>query len=323
MLPGELVKVGTQELVLHQSVEQPHSSWMDVNLGSASIGIECGQHQIVIPAATVARATVLAHGFFEVRLDLSVPLNIDGEDASLVKLKFHLDSGIPALLHKLLGHKVEMDQRPRGSRSEAIKVPGSKAAEEVVCDKMQLHQETTREARVPARRKSSTSGVVDCRKMPLPEPPLVPGQPSAVDTEELRDDAVQEELLLGQRKGTSSRESGARASRAKAMDERRRELERNISSQAKPNDSRRRSTPKPSGATGRRGQGVEEKKRRKSSRSIGEVVCRMQRALQSPLNDASNVADEGGVEPISADGAARNQGKLARGLYYFQKWSFL
>ena len=117
--------------------------------------------------------------------------------------------------------------------------------------------------------------------------------------------------LLGQRNGTSSRESGARASRAKAMDERRRELERNISDVAKPNDSRRRSTPKPSGATGRRGQGVEEKKRRKSSRSIGEVVCRKQRALQSPLNDASNVADEGGVEPTSADGAARNQGKLA------------
>ena len=52
--------------------------------------------------------------------------------------------------------------------------------------------------------------------------------------------------------------------------------------------------------------------KRKSSRSIGEVVCRKQRALQSPLNDASNVADEGGVEPISADGAARNQGKLAQ-----------
>ena len=176
---------------------------------------------------------------------------------------------------------------------------------------MQLHQETTREARVPARRKSSTSGVVDCRKMPLPEPSLVPGQPSAVDTEELRGDAVQEELLLG----TSSRESGARASRAKAMDERRRELERNISV-AKPNNSRRRSTIKPSGATGRQGQGVEEKKRRKSSRSIGEVVCRKQRAMQSPLNDVSNVADKGGVEPTSADGAARNQGKLAQSPWY-------
>ena len=317
MLPGELVKVGTQELVLQQSVEQLHSSWMDINLGSASIGIECGHHQIVIPAATVARATILSHvDFFEVRLDLSVPLNIDGEDASFVKLKFRLDSGIPALLHNLLGHKVEMDQRSRGSRSEAIKVPGSTVADEVVCDKMQLHQETTREARVPARRKSSTSGVVDCRKMPLPEPSLVPGQPCTVDTEELRDDAVQEELLLGQRKGTSSRESGARASRAKAMDERRRELERNISDVAKPNDSRRRSTPKPSGATGRRGQGVEEKKRRKSSRSIGEVVCRKQRAMQSPLNDVSNVADKGGVEPISADGAARNQGKLAQSPWY-------
>ena len=312
MLPSVLFKVGTQELVLQQPVEQPHSSWMDINLGSASIGIECGQHQIVIPAATVERATVLSHaGFFEVRLDLSDPLNIDAEDASFVKLKFHLDSGIPALLHNLLGHKVEMDRRPRGSRSEAIKVPGSTAAEAVVCDKKQLYQETTSEARVPARRKSSTSGVVDCRKMPLPEPSLVPGQPSAVDTEELRDDAVQEEPLLGQRNGTSSRESGARASRAKAMDERRRELERNISV-AKPNNSRRRSTIKPSGATGRQGQGVEEKKRRKSSRSIGEVVCRKQRAMQSPLNDVSNVADKGGVEPTSADGAARNQGKLAQ-----------
>ena len=165
---------------------------------------------------------------------------------------------------------------------------------------------------MPARRKSSTSGVVDCRKMPLPEPSLVPGEPCAVDTEELRDDAVQEELLLGQRNGTSLRESGARASRAKAMDERRRELERNI----KPNNIRRRSTLKPSEETGRRGQGVEEKKRRKSSRSIGEVVCRKQRALQSPLNDASNVADEGGVEPTSADGAARNQGKLAQSPWY-------
>ena len=291
-----LVKVGTQELV-------QHSSWMDINLGSASITIDL----ITIPAATVARATVTSLvGFFKVRLHLNNPLNIDGEDASFVKLKFHLDSGIPALLHKLLGHKVEMDQRQRGSRSEAIKVPGSTAAGEVVWDKKQLHQETTREARVPARRKSSTSGVVDCSKMPLPELSLVPGQPCAVDAEELRDDAVQEELLLGQRNGTSSRESGARASRAKAMDERRRELERNI----KPNNSRRRSTIKPSGATGRQGQGVEEKKRRKSSRSNGEVVCRKQRA--SPINNALNVADEGGVKPISADGAARNQGKLAQ-----------
>ena len=286
---------------------------MDINLGSASITIDL----ITIPAATVARATVTSLvGFFKVRLHLNNPLNIDGEDASFVKLKFHLDSGIPALLHKLLGHKVEMDQRQRGSRSEAFKVPGSTAAEAVVCDKKQLYQETTSEARVPARRKSSTSGVVDCRKIPLPEPSLVSGQPCTVDTEELRDDAVQEELLLGQRKGTSSRESGARASRAKAMDERRRELELNILDAAKPNDSRRRSTPKPSGATGRRGQGVEEKKRRKSSRSIGEVVCRNQRALQSPLNDASNVADEGGVEPTSADGAARNQGKLAQSPWY-------
>ena len=138
---------------------------MDINLGSASITID----QITIPAATVARATVTSLvGFFKVQLHLNNPLNIDGEDASFVKLKFHLDSGIPALLHKLLGHKVEMDQRQRGSRSEAIKVPGSTVAEEVVCDKMQLHQETTREARVPARRKSSTSGVVDC---PCQSPP--------------------------------------------------------------------------------------------------------------------------------------------------------
>ena len=102
-----------------------HCSWMDINFGSASITID----QITIPAATVARATVTSLvGFFKVRLHLNNPLNIDGEDVSFVKLKFHLDSGIPALLHKLLGHKVEMDQRQRGSRSEAIKVPGSTAA---------------------------------------------------------------------------------------------------------------------------------------------------------------------------------------------------
>ena len=52
MLPGELVKVGTQELVLQQSVEQPHSSWMDINLGFASIGIEFGQVVVLFEVTT-------------------------------------------------------------------------------------------------------------------------------------------------------------------------------------------------------------------------------------------------------------------------------
>ena len=84
---------------------------------------------------------------------------------------------------------------------------------------------------MPARRKSSSSGVLMCRKVALLDSPAANQSQSC----EVIARDVQEE---SQRANTPpTREGSARASRAKMMEERRRELERSISqAQSKPRD---------------------------------------------------------------------------------------
>merc|ERR1719209_544184 len=174
-------QAGSQVLVQQTT----RSSWADFNLGSATIGIDCDQFQIVIPADTVERATISSlTGLLAVGFDLSTPFNLnEGEEATLVKLEFSLDStAVPTILHQLLGQRLEMEQNLRSSRSAPIRLPGSALAQSVACVDDQPHQQLAGEARVPARRKSSSSGVLMCRKVTLLESPAASqGQSCEVD----------------------------------------------------------------------------------------------------------------------------------------------
>ena len=204
------------------------NSWTDFNLGSATISIDCDQFQIVIPADTVKGAAISStNGLLTVRLELSAPLNVEGEDASLMQLEFPLDYAVavPTILHQLLGQRLQMDQRLRSSRSASIRLSGSAATRPVLLVDNQPRQDLSVGARLPSRRKSSSSGVLMCRKETLLESPVANQEP--VDAGRWGDASNQEE---GQRLNTPpTREAGARASRAKVMEERRRELERSIS----------------------------------------------------------------------------------------------
>ena len=204
------------------------------------------------------------NGLLTVRLELSAPLNVEGEDASLMQLEFSLDyaAAVPTILHQLLGQRLQMDQRLRSSRSASIRLPGGAAAQLVAPVDDHPHQELA--ARVPARRKNSSSGVLMCRKATLLESPAVSG------------DAANQEEGGQSVDMPPRRETSARAARAKVMEERRRELEQCIS-QAE-TKSRQRSADKAAetqkkDATSGRGQDAAEKRRgRKSSRSIAQCV---------------------------------------------------
>jgi len=299
VLSAEMIsaQVGSQVLV-QERIEQPRTSWADFNLGSATIGIDCDQFQIAIPADTVARATISSiTGLLAVRFDLSTPLNLnEGEEATWVKLDFSLAcTAVSTILHQLLGQRLEMETNLRSSRSAPIRLARSAPAQQFACVDDQHHQELTGDARVPARRKSSSSGVLMCRKVTLLESSAAnQSQSGEVDARDSRDVAVQEE---SQRANTPpTREGSARVSRAKMMEERRRELERSISkAQSK---SRDRSAGKAAEAqkkdgTSRSGQdAVKKRKRSKSSRSIGEVMCRKEPVGISSGVVASETAEE-------------------------------
>ena len=213
---------------MQQTPQQPRTSWADFSLGSATIGIDCDQYQGVISADAVERAAIsTTTGFLVLQLELSTPLDIEGEeDASLVQLGLPLGSAaVPTILHQLLGQRLKMKQRLRSSRSASIRLSGSAATRPVLLVDNQPRQDLSVGARLPSRRKSSSSGVLMCRKETLLESPVANQEP--VDAGRWGDASNQEE---GQRLNTPpTREAGARASRAKVMEERRRELERSIS----------------------------------------------------------------------------------------------
>jgi len=186
-----------------------------------------------------------------------------------------------------------MDQRIRSSRSASIRLPGAAAVQQVAS--VQPHQELT--ARVPARRKRSSSGVLMCRKGTLRESPST--NLSGVDGFQQGGQSVDTPPTR-----PPTRETSARAARAKVMEERRRELEQGISqAQTK---SRQRSAGKAAetlktGATSGRGQDtVGKRKRSKSSRSIGEVRCR-----NKPDSPASQVNSTN--EVVSSIAAGEDQ----------------
>ena len=295
-------------------------SWADFNLGSATISIDCDQFQIVIPADTVKGAAISStNGLLTVRLELSAPLNVEGEDASLMQLEFSLDyaAAVPTILHQLLGQRLQMDQRLRSSRSASIRLPGGAAAQPVAPVDNQPRQELG--ARVPARRKNSSSGVLMCRKATLLESPAVSGDAAIQEEEDQRVDMP------------PRRETSARAARAKVMEERRRELEQSIS-QAE-TKSRQRSadkaaeTQKKDATSGRGQDAAEKRKRRKSSRSIGEVRCRKE--PESPVSQVSSAkeivsskaAGEGQLETTGCLVASR--GKFQPRIYLTRSYIFL
>ena len=79
-----------------------HNSWTDFNLGSTTISINCDEFQMVIPADTVkAAANSSFNGLLTVQLELSAPINIESEVASLIQLEFPLSyaAAVPTFLH--------------------------------------------------------------------------------------------------------------------------------------------------------------------------------------------------------------------------------
>ena len=127
-----------------------HISWADFNLGSATISIDCDDSQVVIPADTVKAAVISSsngNDLLKVRLELSTPLSVEGEDASLLELKFSLGSSatvaVSTVLHQLLGQRLQIEQRLRSSRSGSIRLPGGAAAQLAASDDYQPHQEMT------------------------------------------------------------------------------------------------------------------------------------------------------------------------------------
>ena len=71
---------------------------------------------MVIPADTVkAAANSSFNGLLTVQLELSAPINIESEVASLIQLEFPLSyaAAVPTFLPKLLGQRLQMDLRIR------------------------------------------------------------------------------------------------------------------------------------------------------------------------------------------------------------------
>ena len=243
----------------------------------------------------------------KVRLELSTPLSVEGEDASLLELKFSLGSSatvaVSTVLHQLLGQRLQIEQRLRSSRSGSIRLPGGSAAQLVASAANQPYQQSPGDARAPARRKSSTSGALMCRKAIVLEPLEV--NQSSIDAE-------------GQRADMPPAGDRARAERAKAMEERRRELEQSIS--LAETKSKQRSVDQAAGKQkdDAKSRGGQDAAKKRSSRIIGEVpVSSVSEANR--VNVASKAAKEVEVETIPASCIVESQGKILTQNLFDQK----
>merc|ERR1719209_1836696 len=114
------VKVGTQLLSSEQS-----TSWADFNLGASTISMESGGVQVVIPLDSVEQAIVSwQRGFLKAVFKLSTSLHLEEEWVSKVRVAFPFDSAVVTILQQMLGNRLKVEQRARGSRSDPVKVVG-------------------------------------------------------------------------------------------------------------------------------------------------------------------------------------------------------
>ena len=105
---------------MQQSAEEPRSCYADFNLGSATISIDCDRYRMVIPTDTVEKAVISPITDLIVQLELSTPLDLEGEGARLVLLQFPLDSSVPSILRQMLGQRLKMVERRQGPASARV-----------------------------------------------------------------------------------------------------------------------------------------------------------------------------------------------------------
>ena len=105
---------------MQQSAEEPRSCYADFNLGSATISIDCDRYRMVIPTDTVEKAVISPITDLIVQLELSTPLDLEGEGARLVLLQFPLDSSVPSILRQMLGQRLKMVEKRQGPASARV-----------------------------------------------------------------------------------------------------------------------------------------------------------------------------------------------------------
>ena len=107
------------------SSEQSSTSWADFNLGASTISIESGEIQVVIPLQNVEQAIVSwQRGFLKAVFMLSTSLHLEEEEVSKVRVAFPSDSEVVTILQQMLGNRLKVEPRARGSRSDPVKVVG-------------------------------------------------------------------------------------------------------------------------------------------------------------------------------------------------------
>ena len=272
------------------SAEQSSRSWADFNLGASTISMECGKFQVVVALDNIEQAHVSCRmGFLKATFVLSTSLQLEEEEVAKVQVVFSDDSKALTILQQMLGDRLKVEERrARGSRSAPVKVVG-----DVVEASTSNHQQVS-------KRKSSSSGIVDCRKLSLME------SSAAAEEEELEKERSRPIIS---KTSNTTQDSGAdvlsKNTRAKEMANRRRELEQSVARE--PINIRQRSEDRKHKSTKKEIKEVgEKKKRRKSSKTVAEVKCRKETATELPAQEVN----DGGKKSQLEDDATGGKGPV-------------